>query len=383
MISRRTLGRLYFAVVLGFVGVLLSPLFTQPSVNAAQITNRSLTLQAGASAGGSDPGGVVNHLFSFTVPSSVAIQSIEFHYCTVASGTCGTVTGLTTTSATIGASTSAALSGFTITNTTNADPFISSATAYTPAANTALVVQLDTITNPTTANYTFYVWITTWSGANDTGTAVDTGTVAAATANPIVLTGTMPESLIFCTGATIGTTSGIPDCSTATPGTIGFNQLFSPSATATATSQMAASTNASHGYAITVNGATLTNGSYTIAAMSTAGTSIIGTGQFGMNLEVNTTPAVGTALTPASEGVNYFGFPDTGYNTANSFKFTTGDTVANSGYSTGTPTVPTDAQIYTVSYIVNVPGKQPPGTYTTTLTYIGTATFWFLVHEST
>ncbi len=375
MISRRNLGRLYFVVVVVMIGAIIAPVFMQPKVIAAQITNRSLTLQAGAAAGGSNPGGVVNHLFNFTVPSSTAIQTIEFQYCTAASGTCGTVTGLTTTSATIGASTSAALSGFTITNTTNADPYISSATAYTPAANTALTVQLDTVTNPTTANYTFYVWITTWSGANKTGSTVDTGTVAASTANPIVLTGTMPESLIFCTGATVSETSGVPDCTTATAGNVSFNQLFSPTSTATAKSQMAASTNASQGYAITVNGATLTNGANTITAMGTATTSIIGTGQFGMNLEVNTTPAVGTALTPASDGVNYFGFPDTGYGTANTFKFTSGDIVANSGYSTGTPTVATDAQIYTVSYIVNVPGKQPPGTYTTTLTYIATATF--------
>ena len=94
-----------------------------------------------------------------------------------------------------------------------------------------------------------------------------------------------------------------------------------------------------------------------------------------MNLEVNTTPAVGTALTPASDGVNYFGYPETGYNTANTFEFNSGNTVANSGYSTGSPTVATDAQIYTTSYIVNVPGKQAPGTYTTTLTYICTPTF--------
>ena len=269
--------------------------------------------------------------------------------------------------------TSAALSGFTITNTTNADPYLSSATAYTPAANTALTVQLNTITNPSTTNYTFFVRITTWSGASKTGSVVDTGTVAASTANPIVLTGTMPESLIFCTGATVSTTSGVPDCTTATAGNVSFNQLFSPTATATATSQMAASTNASHGYTITVNGATLTNGSNTITAMSTATTSILGTGQFGMNLEVNTTPAVGTALTPATDGVNYFGYPLVGYNTANTFKFVSGNSVSDS--SDGTSPQPTNAQIYTVSYIVNVPGKQPPGTYTTTLTYIATATY--------
>lgn len=370
---------LYLAMALSIVFSIAS--FARPySASAAQITNRSLTLQAGASAGGSDPGGVVDHLFSFTLPTSTAIQSIEFHYCAVASGTCGTLTGLTTTSATIGAATSAALSGFTITNTTNADPFLTSATAYTPAASTALVVQLDTVTNPTASNTTFYVWITTWSGAGDTGTAVDTGTVAASTANPILLSGTMPESLVFCTGATVGTTSGVPDCSTATPGTVSFTTLFSPTATATATSQMAASTNAGKGYVITVNGATLTNGSYTITAIGpTAASPVHGVSQFGMNLVANTTatatPAPGIAITPASDGVNYFAYPEVNYATVDKYAYNSGDTIANSGYSTGTPAVGTNAQIYTSTYIVDVPGKQPAGTYSTTLTYIATATF--------
>ncbi len=374
---------LYLTIALLLVGTIAS--FAVPSQSsAAEITSRSLTLQAGASAGGSAPGGVVNHLFSFTLPTSTAIQTIEFHYCTIASnaagGTCGTLTGLSTTSATIGAATSAALSGFTLTNTTNADPYLSSATAYTPAANTALVVQLDTVTNPSTANLTFYVWISTWSGPTETGSVVDSGTVAAATANPIQLTGVMPESLVFCTGATVGETGGVPDCTTATPGTVSFTTLFSPTYTSTATSQMAASTNAGSGYAITVNGATLTNGAYTITAIGpTATAPVHGTSQFGMNLVANTTatatPAPGSAITPASDGTNYFAYPETAYGTIDAYAFQTGNTVANSGYPTGSPAVGTNAQIYTSTYIVNVPGKQPAGTYTTTLTYICTATF--------
>ena len=352
--------------------------------SAAEIQPRSLTLQAGASAGGSDPGGLVNHLFNFTLPTSAPIQTIEFNYCTIASsaagGTCGTITGLSTTSATIGAATSAALSGFTITNTTNGDPYISSSTAYTPAANTALTVQLDNITNPSTANYTFYVWITTWSGPNKTGSTVDTGTVAASTANPIQLSGTMPESLVFCTGATVGETSGVPDCTTATAGTVGFTTLFSPTYTSTAQSQMAASTNAGSGYSITVNGATLTSGSYTITAIgSTAASPVHGSSQFGMNLVANTTatatPAPGANVTPASDGTNYFAYPETNYGTVDKYAFNSGDVIANSGYPTGTPAVGTNAQIYTTTYIVDVPGKQPAGSYTTTLTYICTATF--------
>lgn len=364
--------KLYLSILIGFLVSIGFSLFPPRNVQAAQIISRSLTLIAGASAGGSDPGGVVDHLLQFTIPSTTSIQSIGFLYCTTASGTCTTPTGLVTTNATLG-STSSVLSGFTLTNTTAGEPYISSSTAYAPsAADTALSVQLDSITNPTISNYTFFVRISTYTGASLSGSVVDTGTVAASTATPIVLTGIMPESLIFCTGGTVGETNSIPDCTTATSGDISFNQLFSPTATATATSQMAASTNASSGYNITVNGTTLTSGSNTIPAMTTAAASSTGSGQFGMNLVANTTPNVGSNITPTSTGVNFKGEPLAGYNTANEFEFNSGNQVANSADGGAGPT---DSQIYTVSYIVNVPGNQTAGTYTTTLTYICTAQF--------
>jgi len=147
---------------------------------------------------------------------------------------------------------------------------------------------------------------------------------------------------------------------------------------------MAASTNAERGYSITVNGATLTSGSNTITAMAAQALGTKGNSEFGMNLRANTTttstPAFGTELSPASNGTALKGQANTGYHTIDQFKFVSGDSVANSS-STGTlGTVgaapgPTNSQVYTASYIVNVSGIQPPGTYTTTLTYICTALF--------
>jgi hypothetical protein len=342
---------------------------------AAQITVRSLTLQAGASDGGSKPGGTVNHFYQFTLPAvgNPSVGSIQFLYCTLASGTCTTPTGLVTTSATLGAETGA--TGFSIVNATNGAPYLTR-TAASITAGTAVTYRLDSVVNPTTTNQTFYIRISTFAATNATGSPIDTGTVAASTATQIVLTGTMPESLIFCTGGTVSTTASVPDCSTATSGSITFNQLFSPTDTATATSQMAASTNAGSGYNITVAGTTLTSGSNTITAMNSATTGTRGTSQFGLNLVANTTttstPAVGTAVTPAANGTTLKGQAATGYNTADTFKYTTGDSVANSANGGAGPT---DAQIYTVSYIVNVSGSQAAGTYTTTLTYVCTATF--------
>ena len=139
---------------------------------------------------------------------------------------------------------------------------------------------------------------------------------------------------------------------------------------------MAASTNAGSGYNITVNGPTLTSGSNTVVAMNAADISRRGVSQFGLNLVDNTpdlvTPDVGAAISLASNGTNFRAQALAEYNTDATFKFTPGDSVADSasGGAGGT-----DAQIMTVSYIVNVTGSQPAGTYTSTLTYICTPTF--------
>jgi hypothetical protein len=110
--------------------------------------------------------------------------------------------------------------------------------------------------------------------------------------------------------------------------------------------------------------------------MGSATTGVHGVSQFGMNLKANTTAtstiAIGTEVAAASNTTTLRGQSLAGYNTVDTFKFVTGDSVANSGNAV---LGPTNAQIYTVSYIVNVPGSQPAGTYTTTLTYVCTPTY--------
>ncbi len=94
-------GRVLLSLLL--LTATVSSAFQAQPANAAQITVRSLTLQAGATDGGSKPGGVVNHLLTFTVPSTSPVGSIKFEYCTTASiAACVTPTGLVTTSATLG-----------------------------------------------------------------------------------------------------------------------------------------------------------------------------------------------------------------------------------------------------------------------------------------
>lgn len=363
-------GAILLCAVLVFATV--SSVFRAENALAAQITPRTLTLVAGATDGGSKAGGVVNHSFTFTVPNAgnANIGSIKFLYCTTAAGTCNMPTGLVTTNATLGSESGA--TGFAIdTADINGSPYLTR-TAAAVTAGTSLTYQLNSITNPTANNTSFFVRISTYTSTDTTGSPTDTGTVTASTAEAIVLTGIMPESIIFCTGATVPNIANVPDCANATAGTVSFNQLFSPSDTATATSQMAASTNAPSGYVITVHGTTLTSGANTIPAMASATGSVIGTGQFGLNLVDNTTPNIGADISLSSNGTDRKGSPATGYDTADVYKFVSGDTVAN---STNGGAGPTNGQIYTASYIVNVAGNQLAGTYTTTLTYICTATF--------
>lgn len=351
---------------------------------ANAITNIKMTLQTGTTPsdvnsdgvddGGSMPGGKANHLFTFNVPSSSNVDAIRFKYCTTelipsTGNTCTAPTGMDSSTSTLGLDGG---TGWTITNQTANTVTLSGSAANLSGNKT---FRLDDVVNPTTTNETFYIYIATYTGGTG-GTLTDDGSAAASTATPIKLSGTMPESLVFCTGETISKTAGVPDCTTATSGDISFNQLFDPTSTAFATSQMAASTNAGSGYAITVNGPTLTSGSNTIDAIGgTATTSTLGTSQFGMNLAVNTTPAVGSAIDPVSNSTNYLAKAQANFNTANSFAFDDASNNAVAASNDGGSAGPTDSQIYTASYIVNVPGSQPAGTYTTTLTYICTPTF--------
>lgn len=379
----RAFGLITLAALLVFQFV---NVFLMKPAAAAQITARSLELVAGTTDGGSMPGGTVTHLFRFTIPSGSSVGSIAFQYCMTAAdvgaATCVAPTAMDASSVTLGNETG--ITGMTMHAATNSPDnnyyYLSRASTYSTGGSALPVTYtVNNIVNPDfgtipDSNTTFFVRISVYSTLDATGSPIHTGTVAASVNEQIVLDGYMPESLVFCTGETIGLTASVPDCTTATSGIIHFDKLFSPIETASATSQMAASTNAGSGYNITVNGPTLTNGSNTIAAMSTAGVSNHGVSQFGMNLVANTIElaAVGADVAPAPNDDNYRGQPLTGYEVADTYKFNTGDSVANSGNLT---LGGTDAQIFTVTYIANVPGSLPAGTYDTTLTYICTPTY--------
>ena len=309
-----------------------------------------LSIQVGSSG----QGVTTSYVANMTTATTANIGSIKFEYCASATGACVLPLGVITTTATLTAQSGSA--GFSIVSTTNGAPYITRAAVNINAA-TALSYTLGGVTNPSTTNATYYVRISTYTGSNGATGLTDNGTVAMSTAQPVQLTGVTPEILVFCVGTSITS-----DCTTVAGNTIDFGD-FSPTATRSGTSVMQAQTNAGNGYSITVNGTTLSSGANTIPGLAAQTASTLGASQFGLNLRANATPAVGGDPTGGGSG-NY----NPNYGTANSYRFVSGDSVAFAS-------LPTNANTFTSSYIVNIGGAQAAGVYTATMTYICTASF--------
>lgn len=329
-------------LVLGIVAVLLvTGLFPVLSnvASAAQIIDRSVTIGSSAASA------VTTYTFNFDAGAAV-LKSVAFQACTTASGACSTPAGFSVAASTLPSQPTGlgAATGWTV-NTATAGQLrlVNSGNATAPGATQA--VSFGNVTNPSATNSTFFFRITTYSDAAWT-TAVDTGTVATSTAGLVTVTASVDETLTF----TLGTTSVVL-------GTL------SAASTASGTSTMSASTNANGGYNVTVSGTTLTSGANTITALASPTTSSTNNKQFGINLMANTTPAVGAAVSGSGTGT-----AATGYNTANNFKFVSGDTVSSAS-------IPTNLNSYTVSYIANIDGITSPGAYSTVLNYVATANY--------
>lgn len=336
------------AFVLAFMGMLA---VLPQEASAAQITGRSLEISD--SAGGATG---VTYTFTFTLPSATVLESFEVDICEEASGGCTTPTGFVNSSSTL-ASQPTNLgdgTGWTV-STATAGSLRISKTGNSAAPSGEVTVVFGNVTNPTADNEVFFGQMTTYSNDDWTG-AVDTGTVASGTAAEINITATVAETLSFCTGTSGVSTSS---CSGATGSTVALGTLNS-STTASGTSQIGVGTNANSGYAVTVNGATLTSGSNTITAIGSATTSSTGSEQFGLNLKDNATPNVGSEVDGSGSGT-----AESGYDTADNYQFNDGDSVASNSGSD-------DFNRFTVSYIANIATATEAGDYSATLTYICT-----------
>ncbi|MDB5167088.1 MAG: exported protein of unknown function [Candidatus Saccharibacteria bacterium] len=338
--------RSFFNKIVSFVAIAaLVAVYVPNLASAAAITNRKVVI------GSSQLSALTTYVFTFNVPSGTSVGSADFQACTTASGTCTPAPGFSSSAGpatlTSQPTTLGSASGWTINTGTANDLKISATAAAAPGGTST--VSFTNVTNPSSANATFFMRITTYTGTTGSSPwtgVIDTGVVAAATAGQITVTANVDESLTFTLSAA---TVALGTLTTGTTGKDG-------------TTTMVAATNGGTGYSITYTGNSLTSPSGALPAYASSA-SAAGTAGFGFNLMSNTTPSVGTGVSGSGSGTAF-----TGYGTANAFTFNSGDKIASASAATNSNT-------YTVSYVANVAGATPAGSYTTTLNYVATPNF--------
>lgn len=161
------------------------------------------------------------------------------------------------------------------------------------------------------------------------------------------------------------TTTNDPALSISINGTINFGNFTASSAT-TATTTFTVLNYTTYGYVAQIIGNPPTNGSTTIAPMTTTGPSVAGTSQFGINLVANTSP-VSVGANPDNGQFGY-GAVTPNYSTPNSYRYVSGEAVAQATKNSGITT-------YTITFLVNVPALTPGGVYTSNQTLVVTGTY--------
>lgn len=291
---------------------------------------------------------------SFVTQAAGTMGSIVIQFCSndpFPGTSCDAPVGLDASGARLDSQTGA--TGFTIAASGSANEISLTRPPQTAAA-APNSYELGNIVNPS-ATGSYYVRVQTFASTDASGAATEQGGLAFAIAAPLSVRAEVPPYLLFCAAVTITGN----DCSNTSGNYVDFGEL-SPTVTRQTTTQLLAATNAKSGYDIQVDGTTLTSGNDVIPAL-TSDVSRRGVSQFGLNLQANTTPAVGAA--PSGSGTV---MPS--YDQANFFRFNSGDQLAGSSG----PAAPGK---YTVSYIVNVAANQPPGVYVSTLTYVAVGNF--------
>lgn len=318
----------------------------------AQITERSLVMSSN-NAGEHN----VQYDIGFSVATAGSIQSISIDFCSnsaLLEDTCVPPWGFDALNANLIGQTG--VSGFIKSPSSTVNQLVLTHAPAGPISAGPVHFEFDGITNPTNPE-SYYAKISTYASTDASGTPVDFGALAFTVNNKFDVSVEVPPYLLFCQGVSI---SGF-DCSTATGDLLNLGQL-SEQVSSVAQSQAVAATNASGGYTITVGGGTMTSGNNILPPMA-GGASTVGASQFGVNLRANSVPDIGE--NPSGPGS---GAPRPNYNQANRYRFVNNDLLAS---ATGVQ----DFKKYTISYVVNVAKSQPPGVYSTTLTYICLANF--------
>jgi hypothetical protein len=341
-------GRFLFVLIL-FISIFSSFGSKLSAVDYPKLVNRSLTIDDVS------PGITTDYTISFQLPYVDIVGSMRLTIC--ANGNdidlpCSEPVG-DFSSAVLTSQTS--IAGYSI-SSQSANEILLTRTPANAGTFQATYV-LSGVVNPVAAEDALYVRIQIYPSGDGTGTLNFGSSVVSAITNPIVITSIVPPILFFCAALSIDMW-----CQNTNGNQINYGTLSSVTGN-NANSQFGVATNATGGYVVTINGSTMTSGTRTIAALNAPNSFTTGVPQFGLNLRANTLPAIGAD--PVGLGI---GTVDADYNTPDLYQYIDGDLIASA--VTGTL-----FDIFTVTYIVNVPPDQAAGVYTTTIAYICTAAF--------
>lgn len=339
-----------------------------PAAQAAALTSKSDTMSVLRDSGGGDV--MSDHAIQFTTPTGVAaaatititmpsdfdgsndpqgaldFNDVDFFEDTTPDAVCDG------TAKTLAGTPSGATWGAVFSSTENRLLTITS-DSDTVAAGSQVCIKIGENATGGAANSQYINPTTTGSktiavtaGASDSGDIL----VKILDDDQVAVTALVDESLTFTISDNsigFGTLSATDDFF-ATGDTNG-------SATETEAHTLVVGTNASNGYTTTVNGATLTSGIYTIAAIGSTNTaSATGSEQFG--LRMTATGGVGAVSAP---------YADSG------FAFDTAAFPDQVASATGASADTT----YSTRYVANIASNTEAGNYTATLTYTTTANF--------
>lgn len=303
----------------------------------------------------------------YTTPASIGSLKMEFCTTPIPSFACVAPSGLDASAATLAAQSGE--TGFSITSQTANSLVLSRSPSVTGASLSSY--RLDNMVNPDGTGIgadpaepegektNFYIRLTSHTTTNGTGPETDFGAVSNTITPELALYTQVPPILMFCVAGVIHD----DECLDMDGYYVDFGELNS-NETYSTKSEMQAWTNAQYGYSITTTGNTLTSGIRSIPAIASPTQSLVGVGQFGINLTDNTDPDIGAD--PVGPGTN--AVLNATYTTPDQYLYQEGDTLVSSSGVTMT-------RKFTVSYILNVPENQSPGVYSTTITYVCLAGF--------
>ena len=403
--SVRKLSRgLYAAIAALVAAAAIAPLFLSGTAYASLITSRNIEM-SNATLSATN----VTYTVSFNTIStgSPSIQAIIVDFCDndpiLGDTTCTAPGGFSISSPTVsGQSTTAGcnISTFTVTTGTAAGAHtleLSAASAINVTTTPcAISFSVTNVTNPNSANHSFYARIYTYdtkahadsyTAGGSTG-VVDSGGIALSTSALITVTATVQETMTFCvtTSSITGTCGGALAAPAITLGhAVGSSTVLTATQVDIAGVNTQISTNANGGWVVrmkagnscsgsSTNGGLSSDGGTTCAIAgkgSSAGTIVAGDGTWGMCVNKGANTTIDANYADTGSGSNC---PST-YNAAADYGMDGTGTTSTYGDQifSGSGAVSNEAN--TLEFVATAANITPAGVYTGSESLIATGTF--------